>query len=396
MQPTNSPLNPDIEEAMKRGQHKTFIYQGSEVLAWQQQNGSTQTMAWEHRDVSNASVNISGLPEGSNAAELEPLGMDAGTFHLIAPPPSNYRPPLKEARDYPGFADMVLGSQCRVDGIDMPCGMAGSEATALCPPSGCRSLNLKTNQVEYFHAYADRYQGYSAVNAEYQGNGAVWTPDNSSVLINQNLAGTQDSSVTVGPGVQSFLEHTGGGEIAQQILQQSAPLSTKKEAKYDKAKDKLLGRLGKMKDTSKCAQFLARAGISISDLIDTVNKIQPYDGSLSGISRKDAGIISYDDPDTQRIQSENPVGFAQFENGPVSSDFRRGSIYGALAGTNNRVYFNPRNGLNSNAIFHESLHELKGLGDVRLAQALELNFTGGGMGASLAINAGLKKNGCTR
>jgi hypothetical protein len=153
MQPTNIPLNPDIEEAMKRGQHKTFIYQGSEVLAWQQQNGSTQTMAWEHRDVSNASVNISGLPEGSKGAELEPLGMDAGTFHLIAPPPSNYRPPLKEARDYPGFADST-SSQCRVDGIDMPCGMVSSETAVHCPNNDCGPQVINGELVPFI-AYDD-------------------------------------------------------------------------------------------------------------------------------------------------------------------------------------------------------------------------------------------------
>lgn len=53
--------------------------------------------------MSNASVTISGLAEGSKGAELEPLGMDAGAFHLPAPPPPAYHPPLKDARDYPGF-----------------------------------------------------------------------------------------------------------------------------------------------------------------------------------------------------------------------------------------------------------------------------------------------------
>jgi hypothetical protein len=45
---------------MKQSQRGMFVYQGSEVLGWQQQSGSAQTMAWEHRDVSNASVSISG------------------------------------------------------------------------------------------------------------------------------------------------------------------------------------------------------------------------------------------------------------------------------------------------------------------------------------------------
>jgi hypothetical protein len=63
------------------------------------------SIAWEHRDLSNASVNISGLAEGSNAAELEPMGMNAGAFHLIAPALPAYRLLLKGDCDYPGFAD---------------------------------------------------------------------------------------------------------------------------------------------------------------------------------------------------------------------------------------------------------------------------------------------------
>jgi hypothetical protein len=56
---------------------RTFVYQGGRILAWQQKNGSTESIAWEHRDLSNASIKIPGAQEGG-VAELEPLGRDAG------------------------------------------------------------------------------------------------------------------------------------------------------------------------------------------------------------------------------------------------------------------------------------------------------------------------------
>lgn len=93
-----------ITELNQSGQKaRTFVYQGREILAWQQQNGTTETMAWEHRDPSQASV------RGDVAAELEPMGSNAGVFNPF--PHNSTRPPLTEARTYPGFADMLSGSQ---------------------------------------------------------------------------------------------------------------------------------------------------------------------------------------------------------------------------------------------------------------------------------------------
>jgi YD repeat-containing protein len=179
---TSSALHSVITELDQSGaKTRTFVYQGGQILAWQQKSGATETMAWEHRDVSNASV------RSSVGAELDPLGMNAGLINPFSRPST--RPSLQEARTYPGFADMVLGSQCQVDFIDMPCGMAGGEATALCP-NGCRSLNLKTNRVEYFHAYSDERSGYLPPDATYLGNGYAYSPSAAgSAPVEDELAG---------------------------------------------------------------------------------------------------------------------------------------------------------------------------------------------------------------
>jgi YD repeat-containing protein len=116
---TSSVLNSVITELNESGQKtRTFVYQGTQVLAWQQLNGSTQTIAWEHRDVSNASVKIPGAPVGSSVAELEPMGSDAGTH---APLSSQSDEPTRELT-YPGFGS-ATSSECRINGMDMPCGL---------------------------------------------------------------------------------------------------------------------------------------------------------------------------------------------------------------------------------------------------------------------------------
>jgi hypothetical protein len=65
---------------------------GGQILAWQQKNGSVQTIAWEHRDASNASI------RGAAVAELEPLGMNAGVMNHF--PRTSTRLPLQMARTY--------------------------------------------------------------------------------------------------------------------------------------------------------------------------------------------------------------------------------------------------------------------------------------------------------
>jgi YD repeat-containing protein len=173
---TSSVVGRVVTELDQGGQKtRTFVYQGSQILAWQQQSGSTETMAWEHRDISNASV------RGGAAAELDPLGMNAG---LVNPfPYHSTRPPLQEARTYPGFADMMSGSQCRVDGIDYPCSMINGEATVQCPDNDCgpRAMTLtnadgahKTILSNPFRAYSDGWSGFTPAGTTYVGDGMIF------------------------------------------------------------------------------------------------------------------------------------------------------------------------------------------------------------------------------
>jgi YD repeat-containing protein len=121
---TSSVLGKVITELDQTG-HKTrtFVYQGGEVLAWQQKIGTTENITWEHRDASNATVRFPGILEGEGGAELEPMGSAAPT-HLPLIYPWEEQSPLSETRTYPALADM-LGGRCTADGVDLPCEMVG-------------------------------------------------------------------------------------------------------------------------------------------------------------------------------------------------------------------------------------------------------------------------------
>jgi hypothetical protein len=117
---TSSVLGKVITELGQTGQKtRTFVYQGGEVLAWQQKIGTTENITWEHRDASNASVRFPGILEGEIGAELDPLGSAAPT-HLPLIYPWQQEPSLSETRSYPALSDMLSG-QCNLDGMPIPC-----------------------------------------------------------------------------------------------------------------------------------------------------------------------------------------------------------------------------------------------------------------------------------
>ncbi|HEX8707723.1 MAG TPA: hypothetical protein VF723_05635, partial [Pyrinomonadaceae bacterium] len=108
-----------ITELDGNGQkERTFVYAGTSVVAWQEQSGTTQSMSWEHRDISNPSIKTS-----KGAAELEPLGMNAGLLNPYSTP--HQQKSLTQLRTYPGFTEEG-STQCMEDNIDTPCEMVNS------------------------------------------------------------------------------------------------------------------------------------------------------------------------------------------------------------------------------------------------------------------------------
>ncbi|HUS09877.1 MAG TPA: hypothetical protein VMZ30_05365, partial [Pyrinomonadaceae bacterium] len=110
-----------ITELDETGQkRRTFIYRGSQVLAWQQKSGSYEEVFWEYRDASNASYRTAaanGNTDSDRAAEMDPLGSNAGIFN---PYTQTHQHWPREDANYPGFADLT-SPDCQWNGMPFPC-----------------------------------------------------------------------------------------------------------------------------------------------------------------------------------------------------------------------------------------------------------------------------------
>lgn len=134
---TSSVLGRVVTELDQSGKKsRTFVYNGGQVLAWQEKDGSRETVAWEHRDLSNASAT------GAAAAELDPFGSAAGPAFTPNPRPVRPTGALEDVRVYPGYSDATSG-ECQLDGIDTPCSMVQTlkEAGALAHETLIRRAN---------------------------------------------------------------------------------------------------------------------------------------------------------------------------------------------------------------------------------------------------------------
>ncbi|MGH9875559.1 MAG: hypothetical protein ACRD9S_24140, partial [Pyrinomonadaceae bacterium] len=90
-----------VSEVSAETGERSFVYLGSEVLAWQLKVGQTEIVKWEHRDPGNASFRLT-FSDGSMGssfsavkAELDPLGSNAGTTDpnpVLSPPVANRSP----------------------------------------------------------------------------------------------------------------------------------------------------------------------------------------------------------------------------------------------------------------------------------------------------------------
>jgi YD repeat-containing protein len=211
----SSVLNQVITELSIAGQKtRTFVYQGNEVLAWQQKFGTMETMAWEHRDLSNASVRMVGAADGSEAAELEPMGNNVG---LSAPPPpsGHEQYPIEYEPTYPGFGN-VLSDQCRIDGISAPCDTAVRYLG-----SGAGGLDPETS----------RAGPGGTINLPGVGQ-AIWVPDPRPDGGGIDLRGTEDSSVTIIDNWTGHFAFTRGGQTPGSTLSVHEPQNSETQTVY--------------------------------------------------------------------------------------------------------------------------------------------------------------------
>jgi hypothetical protein len=224
-----------------------------------------------------------------------------------------------------------------VDGVDTPCSMIGGEGSVQCPPAGCRSLNLRTNRVEYFHANSDGYAGYMPAGAKYLGDSRF-------------AVGNSDGSRGLAPIQDGFFDHRRGPQNPERPLTQN---------EVGVIRQKLTGLL-----TDKCRTFIndlfKAAGTSYSsDILKGFDEVN--DASKTG---KGGFFWRYDKIGTTKDGQTIYAG---------------GTASGVTSLGNGRVNINPgmsRLDLGNNALYdaftalHETIHAITNLGDRELAVAV--------------------------
>lgn len=166
-----------------------FVYAGGRLLAMQKYSlyPSNNSLEWLHSNPitgSQRSTKVGGLPGVVNS-ELDPLGLDAG----LAPPFEPEEPPGGlggEAPDimFPRFGDIMNGSTgCMIDGAMASCDLAmsvrDSGAGVEGPLSTTRwnpNINNGLGGYEFFHAYADGFEGWIPQGQVYYGHGEFGAP----------------------------------------------------------------------------------------------------------------------------------------------------------------------------------------------------------------------------
>lgn len=360
-----------IEEMSSSGQKNVgYVYAGGQLLAKQSANQVT----WKHPTPAGTSEYLTFNDNSTSGRnEFDPLGADLALQYT--PPPEN---PESDgdigAGHFGGIMDarwsdfFNLSSGCTINGTSAAtCSEAitlvNSGAAEQCTNNECTKYTSVRGQLalKIFHTHSDGYSGYELAGSTYRGDGRV---------VNQEFDKAFD------------LDPQNPGVIV--------PLTSKAQGHFDKAQEKLLKQLGKMKDSSKCAQFLARANISLSMLQKAVSKMTVFDGPHSTLSNGEAGVMDLEDSHFKELPADIQAKALSYS---VASNFSDRGVGAVTSLTTGSVFFNPK-GINQSNIFHEALHVISMKGDEGLAHDLKISFSGGSREASLAINAALKANGC--
>jgi RHS repeat-associated protein len=157
-----------------------------------------------------------------------------------------------------------------------------------------------------------------------------------------------------------------------------AALNDKDQAKYDKEKQNLRDKLNEKKQ--KCQDLLAKAGLTLDQVLNAINEHEAFDGPASiAISLQQADIAQgqgADVPVSVVFQDKDYLAVAAIYNGTNAAYYRS-------------------NGIQPFVILHEVLHSLTGFNDIGLARALGLgkNFSSH-KEASRKISKALKDAGC--
>ena len=154
-------------------QRSTNIFLHGKLLAvqlWQSLPGPNgwYNFEWKHTDPMATTIGTSGTAYKSLRASLDPVGADVGFDNpYIDPDPPPPPPPFRGEFASPEAIEMV-----EVDGILTPISLFPGLASIVsqCPRRGCGPIRTE-NGWEWWTAFADGYEGYLPLGANYAGNG---------------------------------------------------------------------------------------------------------------------------------------------------------------------------------------------------------------------------------
>jgi YD repeat-containing protein len=175
-----------ISEVTPQGaKERSFVYAGSQLMAIQH-TVTAPFVTWEHYEPSNATYRATDTQgEGLAAAEMDPLGADAGFLKPLTWPESTAPGKLEP---YYGVAQLNGAfSGCVLDGVPVPCDMLTNDNSQQCEGNQCGPVLMerrdkKTGKVinyelsKPFQAWGDGGYGYLPRDAVYTGRGRYSIP----------------------------------------------------------------------------------------------------------------------------------------------------------------------------------------------------------------------------
>jgi YD repeat-containing protein len=406
----------------------SYAWSGRDVLA--QQTGvdtSFPALRWEHLNPvtgDGRETDPSGVVV--NATHLDPGGADAGESNPFAgaagDPSGGGSDSAIEGRVaalMSGYFDM----KCSIDGILSSCALAGSllesGAADLCKDNDCGPRAVTVNAIGkdgkiIGSTTVIRLPGQSGWDGSLDGTYNVLNSPNNPVRFNGSpdaINAFLNAAAGAGTGIGEFTTSYGG--VAFQRIQNNSTgpwvdPSTVGEAppvppswlgkvqltgaayeKYLLSRGHAVYQLG---HSAECRQFLIDHGIDPDAVIEALNKQNAYDGTLSTITRGNAGVVDHSNP--------TDVSYANFS---ISSDFPKNGTTNAETGvwpglslgttldSRSDVYWRPNPKVITGAtIVHEALHSLLHLKDEDLQLKLNLSTKE----VSENITLALRQHGC--
>ena len=350
----SSKLGQSVMEVNSSSVQRAYVYGGGKLVAMQATDGQFYWLHTNHLGNSRAMTDSSG--NLTYKGQFDPYGATltewsgSGNTNLNSKKFTGYERDSATGLDY-AQARMYNSSRGRFMTADM---------------LGLRASDVKKPQTlnRYTYSYNDPVNfidptGLTPSPAELRflcelGIVGSWWCDGGTVVRASGGIGRAEGQAGGGISVGTIGSNQQGRKVA---------LNREDQRKYNLAKADAL------KFSDQCTDALKRAGFSMADLTDAINKQKPYDGLRSTINVVDAGVIpdNFSDP---KISNATLLQVDLFFQVAALSNHDAAAMTGIFKeSTRYDVYYDPSS-ISSRRIIHEALHSLSRLNDADLAKRL--------------------------